>query len=109
MGIEPTLLPWEGKVLPLNYICIFISIFYHFNKFLQVFFILTYKLIIIDRFYLQCFTYYVKCGILKVANVIVIRGLLRITTIKMTKGGQKNDKIQSSKSRNLPRTGNYGI
>lgn len=109
MGIEPTLLPWEGKVLPLNYICIFISIFYHFNKFLQVFFILTYKLIIIDRFYLQYFTFYVKCGILKVANVIVIRGLLRITTIKMTKGGQKNDKIQSSKSRNLPRTGNYGI
>ena len=38
MGIEPTLLPWEGRVLPLNYICISMTIFYHFNNFFQVFF-----------------------------------------------------------------------
>lgn len=43
MGIEPTLLPWEGKVLPLNYTCIFMFILYHFICFFQVFFLIIEK------------------------------------------------------------------
>ena len=36
-------------------------------------------------FYLQHFTFYVKYGILNVANIIILRSLLRINTLSKTK------------------------